>query len=238
MKNILTKTITIFIVLFMSLNVIAQGIPMDVNNISDQQLTQILTKYQLSGLSEAEFESIAKQKGLSADQIEILKKRMALLDPVSNKSAMNLKSKTADDITTERAKIETQKPTTIVQSFIDKPILSVFGAELFSNEGLSFEPNLNIATPKNYVIGVGDELNIDIYGLSESTKKLKVNAEGFIRFPNLGPIKVVGLTIEEVQIKIKAQAAKIYTTIASGNTNVMVSLGQLRWSFSFLRFFN
>jgi protein involved in polysaccharide export with SLBB domain len=228
MKNILTKTVTIFIVMFMSLNVIAQGIPMDVNNISDQQLTQILTKYQLSGLSDAEFESIAKQKGLSSDQIDILKKRMALLDPLSNKSSLNFKSKTADDITADRAKIETKKPTTIVQNVIDKPILNVFGAELFSNEGLSFEPNLNIATPKNYVIGVGDELNIDIYGLSESTKKLKVNAEGFIRFPNLGPIKVVGLTIEEAQIKIKAQAAKIYTTIASGNTNVTVSVGQLR----------
>lgn len=55
-----------------------------------------------------------------------------------------------------------------------------------------------------------------------------MNAEGFIRFPNLGPIKVNGLTIEDAQVKIKSQAAKIYTTIASGNTNVIVSLGQLR----------
>jgi protein involved in polysaccharide export with SLBB domain len=49
-----------------------------------------------------------------------------------------------------------------------------------------------------------------------------------IRFPNLGPIKVAGLTIEEAQIKIKNQAAKVYTTIVGGNTKVLVSLGQIR----------
>jgi protein involved in polysaccharide export with SLBB domain len=75
---------------------------------------------------------------------------------------------------------------------------------------------------------VGDELIVDIYGLSESTKKLKVSTEGYIRFPNLGPIKVSGLTIEEAQVRIRESAAKIYTTIAGGSTKVMVSLGQLR----------
>jgi protein involved in polysaccharide export with SLBB domain len=78
------------------------------------------------------------------------------------------------------------------------------------------------------VLGVGDEVIVDIYGLSESTKKLKINTEGYIRFPNLGPIKVGGLTIEEAQVRIREAASKIYTTIAGGSTKVMVSLGQLR----------
>ena len=100
--------------------------------------------------------------------------------------------------------------------------------EIFDNQNLSFEPNLTISTPRNYVIGVGDELIIDIFGLSESTKKLKVTTEGYIRFHNLGPIKVAGLSIEEAQAKIREMAIKIYTTIEGGGTKVMVSLGQLR----------
>lgn len=215
------------VVFTFSSNVKAQSLPVDINNISDQQLTQLINRYQLSGLSDAEFETMAKQKGLSADQIAILKKRMTLLDPLGDKSNVNYKSKSVDESATDRTKIELKAP--VIKKITEAPIaLKVFGAELFSNEGLNFEPNVNIATPKNYVIGVGDELIVDIYGLSESTKKLRVNAEGFIRFPNLGPIKVNGLTIEEAQVKIKSQAAKIYTTIASGNTNVIVSLGQLR----------
>lgn len=220
---------TLFLFLFFTfnLNINAQSLPFDINNISDQQLTQLINKYQLSGLSDVEFEAVAKQKGLSADQIAILKKRVALLDPLSDKSNVNYKSKVLDESAENRNKIEIKVPA--IKKTEELPVtLKVFGSELFSNEGLNFEPNVTIATPKNYVIGVGDELIVDIYGLSESTKKLRVNTEGFIRFPNLGPIKVNGLTIEEAQVKIKSKAAKIYTTIASGNTNVIVSLGQLR----------
>ncbi|MBQ5395981.1 MAG: hypothetical protein IIU59_03780, partial [Alistipes sp.] len=40
----------------------------------------------------------------------------------------------------------------------------IFGYDLFSNRSLTFEPNLNIATPDNYVLGPGDEVIIDTWG--------------------------------------------------------------------------
>ena len=209
-------------------NLNAQELPIDIANISDQQLVLLINKYQLNGLSDLQLEAAAKQKGLSNEQIIVLKRRMAEVDPLSNKSNEPIISKTTDDNSADRNKVELQLPTATTIPIITAPTLKVFGAELFETAGLSFEPNLNIASPKNYIIGVGDELVIDIYGLSESTKKLKVGTEGMIRFPNLGPIKVAGLTIEEAQVKIKNQAAKVYTTIAGGNTKVMVSLGQIR----------
>jgi protein involved in polysaccharide export with SLBB domain len=212
----------------MTMTLTAQELPIDIANISDQQLIQIINKYQLSGLSDIEFETIAKQKGLSNEQIVILKRRMAEVDPLSNKNNSNYKSKTVDENITDRNKIEIQAPTIKKESNIIAPILKVFGSELFETSSLSFEPNLTIPSPKNYIIGVGDEIIVDIFGLSESTKKLKVSTEGMIRFPNLGPIKLAGLTIEEAQVKIKNQAAKVYTTIVSGNTKVIVSLGQIR----------
>lgn len=208
--------------------VFAQELPIDIANISDQQLIQLINKYQLNGLSDVEFEMMAKQKGLSKDQSAILKRRIAELDPLTNKAAEPIKSKQTEESSTDRNKIEIQAPTIKTQSVQLTPALKVFGAELFENAALNFEPNISIATPKNYIIGVGDEIIVDIYGLSESTKKLKVSTEGFIRFPNLGPIKVAGLTIEDAQVKIKNEAAKVYTTIVGGNTKVLISLGQMR----------
>ena len=226
MKPIFKYIFSLHIVLLLSVNLIAQDLPVDIANISDQQLAALVVKYQLAGLSDNEFEAMAKQKGLSPAQIIILKKRMTEIDPFSGVANANYKTKTTDENTIERKAIETKAPST--QSNQPSSALKVFGSELFETSKLSFEPNLTIASPKNYLIGVGDEIIVDIYGLSESTKKLKVSTEGMIRFPNLGPIKVAGLTIEEAQVKIKNQAAKVYTTIVSGNTKVSVSLGQIR----------
>jgi protein involved in polysaccharide export with SLBB domain len=104
----------------------------------------------------------------------------------------------------------------------------VFGASIFDNEDLSFEPNLNIATPQGYIIGVGDQMVVDVYGLSDITKKLKVTAEGDIRFPNLGQVKVAGLTVEDARLKMKKALTKIYPGITNGSVSVQMSVGQIR----------
>jgi protein involved in polysaccharide export with SLBB domain len=218
------KAFRILILLILAIPVFAQEIPVDINNISDQQLAQIMVRYQLQGRAPEEIEQIMKAKGLPADQIIILNRRIAEMDPLTATSINAYKTKTKDEITVPRKKIEIEGPSSVMPG----PGLRVFGSEIFENQNLSFEPNLTISTPRNYSIGVGDELIVDIYGLSESTKKLKVSTEGYIRFPNLGPIKVSGLTIEEAQVRIRESASKIYTTIAGGSTKVMVSLGQLR----------
>jgi protein involved in polysaccharide export with SLBB domain len=216
------KALKLLIFLCLAIPVLAQDIPVDINNISDQQLAQIMLRYNLQGLAPEEVEQVLKQKGVPADQIIVLNRRIASLDPLTGASQNAYKTRTKDEITVPRKKIEMVEPSEAVSS------LRVFGSEIFENQNLSFEPNLTISTPRNYVIGVGDELIVDIYGLSESTKKLKVSTEGYIRFPNLGPIKVSGLTIDEAQVRIRESAAKIYTTIAGGSTRVMVTLGQLR----------
>lgn len=216
------KALKLLVFLCLAIPVLAQDIPVDINNISDQQLAQIMLRYNLQGLAPEEVEQVLKQKGVPADQIIVLNRRIASLDPLTGASQNAYKTRTQDEITVPRKKIEIVGPSSA-------PVgLRIFGSEIFENQNLSFEPNLTISSPRNYVLGVGDEVIVDIYGLSESTKKLKINTEGYIRFPNLGPIKVGGLTIEEAQVRIREAASKIYTTIAGGSTKVMVSLGQLR----------
>jgi protein involved in polysaccharide export with SLBB domain len=87
---------------------------------------------------------------------------------------------------------------------------------------------MRIATPSNYVLGVDDELSIDIFGFSEKTAKYKINTEGQIRIPNIGPVFLSGLTIEEAKTKLKSVMAKTYPGLNSGKTFLQISLGQIR----------
>lgn len=205
----------------------AQQLPINLENISDQQLLQLISQYQLSGLSESELEARAREKGLSTDQILMLKKRMAILDPGGMGMPTNAAYNNKTDAYTERNRILTRGPS-IKKRDSTGNTLYMFGEEMFDNLDLSFEPNPHVTSPPNYVIGINDQLVVDVFGLSENTKKLKVSTEGTIRFPNLGPIRVAGLTLEQATEKITRSLKAIYPAIASGKTRVAVSLGQIR----------
>src|SRR5439155_15146404 len=84
---------------------------------------------------------------------------------------------------------------------IAKPLIDpkIFGSELFNNASLTFEPNLQIATPVYYELGPKDELNISVYGLQEISHILDITPEGNITIPQVGEIKLAGLTIEEAR---------------------------------------
>lgn len=205
----------------------AQQIPVNLENISDQQLLQLISQYQLSGLSESELEARAREKGLSTDQILLLKKRMAILDPGGMGVPTNASYNNKTDAYTERNRILTRGPS-IKKRDSTGNTLYMFGEEIFDNLDLSFEPNPHVTSPPNYVIGINDQIVVDVFGLSENTKKLKVSTEGTIRFPNLGPIRVAGLTLEQATEKITRSLTTIYPAIAGGKTRVAVSLGQIR----------
>lgn len=201
-----------------------QSLPVNIESLSDEQLIQLASKYNLMGLSEAELEAKAKEAGLGSDQILLLKKRIALLDPSISGGQIAYSNKTNSYVL--RNKVLTKGPSIRTKDSLG--VLTVFGSEIFDNTDLSFEPNLSIATPSQYIIGVNDQLVIDVYGVSDITKKLKVTTEGDIRFPNLGPIKVAGLSVDDARVKIKKALTKIYPGIATGAVAVQVSVGQIR----------
>lgn len=198
---------------------IPQVSSINIDALSDAQFQAYMQQAQLSGLSEAELEAKAREKGLSAAQIAQIKMRMA-----------SLNTSTSGDKKTTNSSYESRKPINTKNEFKkeEKEGLKIFGSEFFSNANLTFEPNMRIATPSNYVLGVDDELSIDIFGFSEKTSKYKINTEGQIRIPNIGPVTIAGLTIEEARTKLKSVMAKTYPGLNSGNTSLQVSLGQIR----------
>jgi protein involved in polysaccharide export with SLBB domain len=106
----------------------------------------------------------------------------------------------------------------------------VFGSDIFANQNLTFEPSLNIPTPKNYVLGPGDELLIDIWGASETTYQLTISPDGAVQISNVGPVYLNGLTIEEANQRLLDKLGSIYSGLKGPNKNtyLQVSLGSIR----------
>lgn len=199
---------------------IPQVSSINIDALSDAQFQAYVQQAQLSGLSESELEAKAKERGLSASQIMQIKARMASLNGGNSMG----------DKKSNNATYESRKPINTRNEFKreEKGGLKIFGSEFFTNANLTFEPNMRIATPSNYVLGVDDELSIDIFGFSEKTAKYKINTEGQIRIPNIGPVFLSGLTIEEAKTKLKSVMAKTYPGLNSGKTFLQISLGQIR----------
>lgn len=106
--------------------------------------------------------------------------------------------------------------------------LEVYGSRMFRQSKITFEPNINLPTPRNYVVGSGDELLIDVSGLYDVNFKVKVTPEGKVRIPNAGLIQVGGLTIEKALREVKSELSKYYGGIGNGQTRVDIALGNIR----------
>jgi len=99
----------------------------------------------------------------------------------------------------------------------------IFGHDIFNNEDLTFEPNMNIATPDNYVLGAGDAVFVDIYGASQKTVEATVTPDGFIVVEDFGPIQVGGMTVSQANSRIRSQLGARYSS-----SKIRLSVGQTR----------
>lgn len=97
----------------------------------------------------------------------------------------------------------------------------VFGRDIFSNENLSFEPNVNVALPKNYRLGPGDNVFIDIYGASQKSIEATVAPDGLLTIEGFGPVQVSGLTVAQANARVKQQLGKRYSS-----SSIRLSVGQ------------
>ncbi|MDE7419160.1 MAG: SLBB domain-containing protein [Muribaculaceae bacterium] len=103
----------------------------------------------------------------------------------------------------------------------------IYGHDIFNTRGLSFEPNSNMATPKNYRLGPGDEVIIDIWGVSEDNIRQQISPDGRIMISQLGPVYLNGLTVDEANKQLKNIFAKKYSGVGS-ETDINLTLGQIR----------
>lgn len=114
-----------------------------------------------------------------------------------------------------------------ISKFLDKKI---FGADLFNNENLTFEPDMRIATPKSYQLGPDDELDIHIFGDVLDNFKVTLSPEGTIKILNLGPIYINGLTVDEATVRIVSRLRQLYQGLnkPGSGSSAQVTLGNVR----------
>jgi len=190
------------------------------DKITDAQLIEFLKRPEYIALSEEELISAFQKKGMREAELRMLLAR--------------LKEFQFNELATKNQLIPDVNPSAHIYK-VDasvkdaKPVSSrIFGSELFSNANPLFVPNLKIATPKSYIIGPDDELQLDIYGNNISSQQLIVNPDGMVNVKYAGPINFSGITIEQATGILKSRLLKFYPSLASGSTKLQLTLGSMR----------
>ncbi|HUH32708.1 MAG TPA: SLBB domain-containing protein, partial [Daejeonella sp.] len=207
-----------------------------VDDLSDDQIRAFLRQVESTGLSEAQLEQVAEARGMPPEEIRKLRERVEKI----RKNGEETKEKTAESTKKRESRgrelnfkqdtiaREEKDPETEAEKALLELKSKIFGASLFKNANLSFEPNLRLATPGNYMIGPDDEIVIDITGDNEANYELQVSPEGTIRIEYAGIVSVSGLTVEQATQKIRSRLASTYPGIRSGRTQVTIGIGNIR----------
>ena len=219
--------------------------------MSDQQVINFIAREQKAGSSQSQIVTKLMQKGVKIEQIRRLRsqyskqigkaglKGQADAGMSEAESRMRTSSNQSDKNTQETVTAQADEYDNQMQAQDDYKNIQrnvntqreversnakrVFGHDIFNNRLLTFEPNMNIATPQNYVLGPGDQLIIDIYGASQKSQQLQVSPEGNVTIPGYGPVKVSGMTVAAAQSHIRSTLGSRYSS-----SQISLSVGQTR----------
>lgn len=203
-------------------------VPLD--GISTQQATDYYNRAKSAGMNDNDIQKAAQQRGFTSDQINSMMKRVKGGD----KEEQTTPKRELTDDTREEQDLDDQTnnkkdSTTSGQTIVNRAS-RIFGASFFRNSSNTFEPNLRIATPANYILGPEDEMIVDIYGNSVDNFKLKVSPEGTVKILNLAPVYVNGLTMEQAEAKILSRLRQAYSGLnrPGSGTYFSLTLGSVR----------
>ena len=233
MKKI-SYVLTLLFLLLISFSANAQDImkskdlsTVQVDYLSDDDLSKISAQLKSNNATIDQVEPMALSKGMSQTEFNKLKIKLNEFEKKNGKNSINDKSNKPkieekdSEFGRKQEKIKNEKVK-------DSANALIFGSELFDNPTLNFEPDLKLATPLNYILGPGDELQVSVYGVQEYNESIPVSVEGKITIQYVGQIAVSGMSIEVATQKIKAAIGRVYSTVRSGQSKVSVNLGRIR----------
>jgi protein involved in polysaccharide export with SLBB domain len=194
-----------------------------VDQLADADIAKLKAQLSAQGMTIDQAEPMAIAKGMSAAEFAKLKARMgATANAAGSKKPKAPEARSANETDTADTEKYTEK--------LPKPLIDplIFGSELYTSVAPSFEPNMSLATPLNYVLGPNDQIAVSVYGVQEYSGDLLVSPEGNINVPNVGLIRVAGLTIEAATQKIKNTMGTVYSYLRSGGSKISVTLSKIR----------
>lgn len=203
----LYSVITFCLVLLVMTEATSQTVD-DINSLPSQDVQSLVSKARASGYTPEQLRALAVSKGLSPEQVNALVNRVDNLqgnEGGTSNDNLSIDTSAASPLSPESERVPRKS--------------TLFGYDFFNNPNISFQPNLNLATPANYQLGPGDGLVVSLWGAAENTYELDVNRNGSVKIPNVGQVLVSGLTIEEAREKIKSKLLNVYRGISAPNNS-------------------
>lgn len=99
----------------------------------------------------------------------------------------------------------------------------IFGHDIFSQTMLTFEPEMNIPAPADYLLGAGDLVFIDVTGASQFSFNGEISPEGFVHVEGFGPVKVGGLTIAQANSQLRKTLGRFFK-----ESEIVLTVGQTK----------
>lgn len=226
------RFITLFFLIFTFSGVVLA------QRMSDDQVIQYVKDGQKQGKSQKQMSTELMGRGVTKDQVERIQKKYE----ASGETNIPGVSGTAPGavVSRQRKDVEGTGAESPAQDVLEGGMSAseakggssqqIFGHNIFTNQNLTFEPNMNMATPSNYRLGPGDEVIIDVWGASETTIRQTISPEGSIQVSSLGPVYLSGMTVKEADSYLQRAFMKIYSGISgtAPSSQVKLTLGQIR----------
>lgn len=223
------KKLLVLFVIFLSCHITTMA------QMSDSQIIEYVKEESEKGKDQKEIAKNLIKRGVSVKQLERLRDKYQSQNgtasmPAEGTDINRLRANNGE----VREKDNEDKLLRYAEFYEEEDTMKVFGRDIFRYSDLSFEPNMNIATPANYTLGPGDEVIIDIYGASQYSGSFVVSPDGSITIPNEGPVNVAGLTVTQAQAKVirsiggHYQDSKIKLTVGQTRTKIVNILGEVK----------
>jgi len=159
---------------------------------------------------------VLKQMGFSEEEIQ------EAMDFKFSKGRYAKQSSTILDSSSNISKLFLFFEDTLALDTVTYPKAKIFGQDVFRNNKLSFyQKALDAKAPENYKVGPGDEISISIWGFSEFSETLEVDARGYISPSSYGRIYVKGLTFKNMRSMLKKKFSNFFDM---QNSEIDVSL--------------
>ncbi|EOD81604.1 Capsule polysaccharide export protein [Grimontia indica] len=159
-------------------------------------------------------------KSLPADQQQALAKQYGISLPTGGQAAQTFET---TDVVAPRP-VADQKTQSKQKSAVQSETqLERFGLSLFAGSPTTFAPMSDVPVPSDYQVGPGDEIVIQLFGKENNTHRLRVNREGVVNFPSLGPVQVAGMSFTEVRESLTKRVNEQMIGVRSD-----ISMGEMR----------
>lgn len=201
--------------------------------MTDDEVISYIRAQSAAGKSDQEIGQELAAQGVSQAQVRRIKSKYRSEGSMTTGTTANAQSAALTDdgrgAVVETAYAQDQGRTVDVFSpDRGEAAREVYGHDLFNSRALTFEPNKNLATPRDYRLGPGDEVIIDMWGAAEEHMRERISPEGSIMVSRLGPVHLNGKTIDEANTYIKNLFARKYAGVNSEQTDISVNLGDIR----------